>query len=60
MHGTQLMPAGKQALLCLFGVGLLALINPSVATAKELASKSNTICPAFKWLIHIYLVPLLF
>jgi hypothetical protein len=45
-HGTQLTPAGGQALICLLGGGLLAVINPSVAAAaKELASRSNTICP---------------
>ena len=45
-HGTQLTPAGQQALLCPFGGGVLAVINPTVATAaKELASRSNTICP---------------
>jgi hypothetical protein len=45
-HGTQLTPAGGQALICLLGGGLLAVINPSVAAAaKELASPSNTICP---------------
>lgn len=45
-HGTQLTPAGEQALLCLFGGGVLSLINQHVAAvARELESRSNTICP---------------
>jgi hypothetical protein len=45
-HGTELTSAGEQASLCLFGGGVLSLINPHVAAAaRELASRSNTICP---------------